>query len=91
MQFRVVHIQFNFDGDQMRIRFGTYSSVNKHLQGNDRNELECGVVLQCDSITETLPRVHIPSVGTVSPYYTLHQMTLASVIRIPRVVKVTFN
>lgn len=93
MQFRVVGIQFNFDGDQMRIRFYTYGdSVNKHLQGNDRNELECGVVLQCDSITETLPRVHIPSVGTGwSPYYTLHQMTLASFIRIPRVVKVTFQ
>ena len=68
MQFRVVWIEFNFDGDQMRIRFYTCSdSVNKHLQGNDRNELECGVVLQCDSITETLPRVHIPSVGGDSP------------------------
>ena len=93
MQFRVVRIQFNFDGDQMRIRFYTCTdSLNKHLQGNDRNELECGVVLQCDSITETLPRVHIPSVvGDWSPYYTLHQMTLASFIRIPRVVKVTFQ
>jgi len=88
-----VWIQFNFDGDQMRIRFVTWhDSVNKHLQGNDRNELECGVVLQCDSITETLPRVHIPSVGApYSPFYTLHQMTLASFIRIPRVVKVTFQ
>ena len=95
MQFRVVRIQFNFDGDQMRIRFYTWSDTyNKHLQGNDRNELECGVVLQCDSITETLPRVAIPSVGagfTYSPFYTLHQMTLASFIRIPRVVKVTFQ
>ncbi len=92
MQFKVVRIEFNFDGDQMRICFYTWDdSVNKHLQGNDRNELECGVVLQCDSITETLPRVHIPSVGADSPYYTLHQMTLASFIRIPRVVKVTFQ
>ena len=105
MQFRVVRIKFNFDGDQMRIRFDIYNSVNKHLQVNDRNELECGVVLQCDSITETLPRVHIPSVDAgLLPYYryrgsnwsdssnyTLHQITLASFIRIPRVVKVTFQ
>ena len=92
MQFRVVYIVFKFDGDQMRICFATCDdSLNKHLQGNDRNELECGVVLQCDSITETLPRVHIPSVGTGSPFYTLHQMTRASFIRIPRVVKVTFQ
>ena len=103
MQFRVVVIEFIFNGNQMRIHFHTcHDRVNKHLQGNDRNELECGVVLQCDSITETLPRVHIPSVHagylpnlhsdwSDSSNYTLHQITLASFIRIPRVVKVTFQ
>ena len=93
MQFRVVFIEFSFNGEQIKIRFLTHSDpYNKHLQGNDRNELECGIVVQRDSITETL-RVHIPAPsGSWSPNYsTLHQLTKASFIGIPRVVKLTFQ